>query len=370
MSLRYWIAAACFASSTWLLAQSPSAVTTPAKPLNNPWVAAAQPNVPADPLEIATTAEPVQDTDQRAKAIKLLNDAQYLSNVRRAAYDLKTQFTSAEGTWQIEDSSPGRNIYRWTVQGPSYAAVNLFLNQVIYSNQPANGIPLRLAQVHSAIFAHYPVYGPRATLRLASGSVNGVPVTCVLVSHQLNAQPAAGPRRWEEYESCLDPQSGLLMSYSPVPGLYVAYDYSQAKHLGNITFPGKFTITEAGEPVAEAQVMSLTASADADAPIFTPAGLNPLGAGFPLTPPATLHEVAFTANPSSSNVTAQFVVVRGMLSPDGTLSNATVLASSNPALNQRALDRAAQPRGTSSNDEQNGATPQSHEVFFTTLFLD
>src|SRR5579875_477517 len=125
MLLRFWFVAVCVLSQTFAFAQMPNA--TPRK-FVNPWVSAAQPNVPSDPLEVAGNAEPVQDVMQRAKAINLLNNAQFLSNVRRGPYDLKTHFTSSEGTWQIEDSSPGRNIYRWAIQGPSYSALNLFLD--------------------------------------------------------------------------------------------------------------------------------------------------------------------------------------------------------------------------------------------------
>jgi hypothetical protein len=345
---------------------------TPPAPLKfvNPWVSAAQPSVPSDPLEIAGNAEPVQDIAQRATAINLLNNAQFLSNVRRGHYDLKTHFTSSDGTWQIEDSSPARNIYRWTVQGPSYSAVNLFLNRVIYSSQPPTAIPLRLAQAHSAIFAHFPMYGPRATLRMAAASLNGVAVTCVLTSHIFNAKPVSGPRRWEEYESCIDPKTGLLMSYSPAPGMYVSYDYSSAKQLNGVIFPGKFTITEAGQPVVEAQVDSLTGDVNAEAPIYTPAGLNPLGVGFPLTPPWRMQTMFFDGPPNSTPSNAQFVVVRGMVSPDGHFTDAEVLASSNPALNQRAVERATQPQfHMAADDGQEGATPQSHEAFLTTLFL-
>lgn len=352
------------------LAQTP---VTPRSVLANPWATAAQPAVPSDPLEIAANAEPVQDIAQRATAINLLNQAQFLSNLRRVSYDVKTQFTSSEGSWQLEDTSPERNIYRWTVQGPSYSAVNLFLNRVIYSNQPASAIPLRVAQVHSAIFGHYPMYGPRATLRLASGNLNGTQVTCVLVSHVFNVKPASGPRRWEEYESCIDPKSGLLISYSPVPGLYILYDYSNAQRLADVIFPGKFTITQAGQTVAEVQVESLTAGLGAEASIFNPAGLNALGVGFPLNPLSNILGTSFVGQPhsASSMLNAQVVVVHGMLSSDGHLTDPEVLASSNPSLNQQALERAATMQSRRPSEEgQNGATPESQEVFFTTLFLN
>lgn len=359
--------AICFAFQNLASAQTPAPVSAPMK-FVNPWVSAAQPNVPPDPLEVAGNAEPVQDLAGRAKAINLLENSQFLSNVRRMPYDLKTHFTSSEGTWQIEDSSRGRGAYRWAVQSPSYSAVNLLLDRVIYSNQSA-AIPLRLAQVHSAIFAHYPVYGPRATLRIAQGNLNGTQVTCVLVSHLFNAQPTSGPRRWEEYESCIDPQSGLLMSYSPVPGMYVMYDYSNSKRLRNVTFPGKFTITEAGQPVVEAQIDSLTPPAAADASLYTATGLQPLGVGFPLSAPWRMQDIVYEGKPNPNPTQGQFVVVRGMISPDGTLTDAVVLASSNLDLNQKALERAARSNRTMPREDENGATPQSHEAFLTTLFV-
>ncbi len=196
-------------------------------------------------------------------------------------------------------------------------------------------------------------------------------MTCILVSHVFNAQPVSGPRRWEEYESCIDPQSGLLISYSPAPGMYVAYDYSNAQHLGNIIFPGKFIITEAGQTVVEAQVLSLTQFPNADESMYTPAGLNQLGVGFPLTAAWRMQDTNFAGRPiqNGNSTGGQFVVVRGMVAPDGDLTDAEVLASSDPAFNQKALERAAQPHRLMPQDNQNGATQQSHEAFFTTLFV-
>jgi hypothetical protein len=57
-----------------------------------------------------------------------------------------------------------------------------------------------------------------------------------------------------------------------------------------------------------------------------------------------------------------------MVAPDGTLTETAVLASSDPGLNQKALERAASPQRVMQHEDQNGATPQSHEAFFTTLF--
>jgi hypothetical protein len=213
------------------------------------------------------------------------------------------------------------------------------------------------------------MYGPRASLRTVNGNLNGLEVTCVLVSHMFNVKPSSGPRRWEEYESCVDPKSGLLMSYSPAPGLYVIYDYSNAQHFHGKVIPGKFTITEAGQPIVEAQVESVNDPAGLDNALFTPAGLNPLGAGSLMTPPWKFRSMSMQA-PPRSNLNAQFVVLHGMLSADGHFTDPEVLASSNASLNQQAVQRALQSqRWQSPEDDQPGATPQSHEIFFTTLFL-
>jgi len=149
----------------------------------------AQPPVPGDPLELVSgDAQPVQDAEQRAAATHLLTRARALSNVRVYPYDLKTTFVSSgasAGSWSLEDTSPAREVYRWTAQGPSYSAINLHSNQLVYSNQPAGAMPLRLAQVRTAIFFMYPAAGPYASLRTAAGSLNGAEVSCVLVSHCL-----------------------------------------------------------------------------------------------------------------------------------------------------------------------------------------
>jgi len=163
----------------------------------------AEPAVPSDPLELITgNAQPVQDVSQRAEIINLLLNAHRISNVRAQPYDLKTTFTASgaaasSGLWQLEDMSAG-GFYRWTAQGPGYSAVNLQSNRIMYSNQPANSLPLRLLQVREAIFYSEPMVGPRASLRTARSSVNGVDVVCALISHNAlhrARRAAAGGRK-------------------------------------------------------------------------------------------------------------------------------------------------------------------------------
>ena len=68
------------------------------------------------------------------------------------------------------------------VQGPSFSGVFLSRDKLLLSNQPGGAVPLRLAQVRSAIFGAYATdFGSYATLRVANGYLNGGELRCVLV---------------------------------------------------------------------------------------------------------------------------------------------------------------------------------------------
>lgn len=329
------------------------------------------PPVPNDPLELAAgDAQPIQNAEQRAAAISLLVKARSLSNVRAYPYHLKTSFVSsgAAGSWNLEDTSPSRDVYRWSAQGPSYSAINLYSSQLVYSNQPSGGIPLRLAQVRTAIFFMYPAVGPRASLRTVAASLNGTDVNCVLVSYSLPVKSTTGGRRWEESEYCVDPKSSLLISYSPVPGMYVVYDYTDVFHFHDKVIPGKFTITEAGQTVVEARTEGVTDPRNVDPTLFQPTGLEKIGAGPLMSPPWRVSTRVFSGG-GASDSTLQVVVLDGMVNPEGQLGELHVVASSNPGLNQSAQEEAAKWKNwQSQEDAQPGVTPQSHEVFFTVEF--
>ena len=164
------------------------------------------PPVPSDPLELApTNAQPVQSVDQRADIVNLLNNAHRLSSVRSRPYDLKTTFTvtassPSDGKWQLEDTSPGANLYRWTAQGPNYSAVHLHVNRILYTDQATDALPLRLVQVREAIFFNEPMVGPRASLRTAPANLDGLDLTCALISHNGAPNTATDGRHWDEEE--------------------------------------------------------------------------------------------------------------------------------------------------------------------------
>jgi hypothetical protein len=160
------------------------------------------------------------------------------------------------------------------------------------------------------------------------------------------------------------------MSYSPAPGMYVAYDYTNAIHFRDKIIPGKFTITQADQTVIEAHTESVTDPGKMDPSLFQPAGLEKIGAGPMMTPPWRIRSRS-TSGGGNTPHALQEVVVDGMLTPEGKLTELQVVASSNAALNQAALDEAAKWQNWQSpEDAQPGATPQSHEVLFTVEFAE
>jgi hypothetical protein len=327
-------------------------------------------------------AQPIQNAEQRAAVVTLLQKARELSNVRAQPYDLKTTFVSngglpSDGSWTLQDTSPGRGLYRWTAQGPNYAAVNLYNNTtqgMLYSNQPGGVLPLRLVQVREAIFFNFAPIGPQVPFRTAVGYVNGAAQSCVLIGQILRGQTAAAGRGWGDSEYCVDSTTGLLTTYSPAPGLYIHYDYSNGIKFHNKIIPGSFTISEAGRVVIEAKTESVSDPGDPKSALFDSAGMTALGVGSAMTPAMNLRTMApfdFNALRSAKNLAVQVVVLHGDLSPDGHLSETELLASTDASLNQKALDQANQFSKTMGSiaQPQPGVTPQSHEMIFTFEFV-
>jgi hypothetical protein len=278
----------------------------------------------------------------RAAVVTLLQKALGLSNVRAQPYDLKTTFVSdgglpSDGSWTLQDTSPARGLYRWTAQGPNYAAVNLYNNTIqgmLYSNQPGGVLPLRLAQVREAIFFNFAPVGPQVPFRTAVGYVNGAAQSCVLVGGQMiAAQTSSGGRNWSDSEYCVDSTTGLLTTYSPAPGLYVHYDYSNGIKFHNKMIPGSFTISEAGRVVVTAKTESVADPGDPKSALFDSAGLTPLGVGTAMTPAFNLRtRVPVDAKTlRSANLAAQVVVLHGSLSPDGHLGKPSCWRARMPA---------------------------------------
>ena len=364
------------ALSTALLAQTPGRFYVGGLDFN----AIARPPIPSDPLELVTSAaQPTDNADQRIAALGLLSTARGLSNVRAQPYDLKTTFTASgglesDGSWTLEDVSRG-HAYRWTAQGPNYTAVNLYPNSVangLYGSLTGGVVPMRLLQARSAIFFNSPMVGQYASVRTATGYLNGAEQHCVLVAIGAGAHGYTGTRNWEESEYCTDARSGLLTMYSPVPGLYVQYDYSSAINFHGKIIPNGFVISQGGQTVVDAKTVSVTdppASTDA---IFSPNGLPALGTGRAMNPginiPMVMPAPGKPFPQATANAAMQVVTLHGNYTQSGGVSEVEILASTDADLNQAAIERAKAMRQARAQG-QPGTTPQSSELIFTFEFV-
>jgi hypothetical protein len=283
------------------------------------------------------------DASSRAEAVRLLEQArtQYALRGARRGYDLKVTFTvksggstAHDGAWAMEDVFDPRQGLRWTAKGPDgYTITRISKNGVLYGDDTADYVPLRLQEARAVLFD--PLPSPenvkRASIRTSTVAYHGVALTCVLLSGSGSALPtAAAGRRWDESEECIDPQSGLLQIHSPVPGRYYTYDYSNTLTLGDRVLPRQVTVSEGGRAVSTITVETLNELSTADPAMFQPteemkAKGSPIALG-------GAHKIwhTFEPNPAAGATTSQTVCVFGVVTPSGKLMEAHSLQPSNP----------------------------------------
>jgi hypothetical protein len=323
---------------------------------------------------VRTDAQTAKTPEERAAALALLNSAREKSNVRAYPYDLKTQFTSfgsspSDGVWNLEDISPDRQTYRWTADGPGFSALYLRANGLQWGSDPLGNIPLRLAQAREAIFFQYSLVGRYASLRLASGFLDGGQVRCILVRKGAGNRMLSGGRNWDETEYCAN-DAGLLVTYSPVPGLYFHYDYSSALHFRDKVIPGAFAIEQAGQLAVQAKTLSVTDAPGADNAMFRTTGLEQLGVGIVVGPAEIIEDFVHAERLSSmSNPTTQIVIVHGLADLDGHRQEPEVLESTNPALEQDALNLWSKLQPPLSEAAQPGVTAPWRELIVVYHFI-
>jgi hypothetical protein len=310
--------------------------------------------VPRDPLELVSgPIEAARTPASREAALHLLARARQNFALRsaRQAYDLKVSFTvdspgatNYDGAWEMEDLfSPGQGL-RWTATAASgYTITGISSKAGVYGEGTASAVPLRLHEargvltdpIQSATFAN------RGSIRTTTSDFRGAALTCVLLSTSPNATYPAQGRSWEETEECIDPQSGLLQTHSEVPGLYAAYDYSNAPQLAGHVMPRTVTITEGGSVVSKISVESLQGIPAPDASLFVPTeGMKSRGPG---TMMATVRKVSRVQGqgPVTAATTVRPVCVFGMVTATGQLVEAHSLQPSDPN-SQAAVEDARQ----------------------------
>jgi hypothetical protein len=355
---------------SWLIAVSGLSLATFGKnlPRTTP--------IPADPLELVSRH--IETPANREPALQLLAHARDSYAFRSAGrgYDLKVSFivssagqTQYDGAWEMEDAFDPQQGLRWTAKTASgYSTTQISSHGMFYREGTSTIVPLRLQEARAALFDPIPSTGwvDRDQIRTSMSAFNGHSVTCVLLSGLGNLPTATPGRRWEETEECIDPQSGLLMVHSQVPGRYFAYDYSDGLQLAGHAFPRKVTVTEAGKVVSEISVDSLTEQSAADPSLFVPT--DKMLASGPAIAMEEAQKIWFFAGPGgpTSHATAHPVCVFGLVTPSGQIVEAHSLQPTDP--NSQAAVEAAQ-RMNLSYPAPPGARPEQHFVFVIEKFI-
>jgi hypothetical protein len=330
--------------------------------------------VPNDPLEMVTgQSQVVNNPASRAAALDLLAQARKSYALRSSgqAYDLKVKFTVTsggetqyDGAWQMEDVFDPTQGLRWTAKAEAgFTTTQIAANGMFYGEGTSSSMPLRLQEARAALLDPIPAARnvERQVIRSSTGTFNGVQLTCVLFSASKDA--AIPGRRWEETEECIDPQTGLLMLHSQIPGRYYAYEYGEAPQPGAYVLPKKVTVTEAGKTVSVISVVSLDALSNVDASLFQPTEAM-LGKG-PSVEMAGAKKIASVAGKSGSDI-AQPVCIFGLVTATGELAEAHSLQPSDPN-SAAALDAAK--RMNFPHPAAAGGRPQQHFVFLIEKFV-
>jgi hypothetical protein len=308
--------------------------------------------IPSDPLELVTGAPKVVETaEERAAAVSMLNHARDVMNLHSgAAFTLRMSFLAngpalATGPGQMEETwSPGGN-GRWTASLGDFSLARVFQNSSYFDEKPLAAIPMRLQMIRGAIFwpIQHPVpSGSFATdfIRAFAASWKGVQVSCLLFSGGAErGRPMTPGRRWGEVEFCIDPQSGLLRTYSYAPGNYVVYDYDNEISFHGKIIPRQILISENGQTAAQAQLDVQDPAPGAIASFPKPSReMIANGAALILDPPLSLGGTNRTT-PVQAGSTIPVVVIHFILDPSGKVLDAEPLQTSDPALAQEALDQ-------------------------------
>lgn len=353
MSLRSLVLFAMFLSSS-LFAQVPLS-TAP---------------VPNDPLELATGPTKVLNTPQdRSAILELVERARQNFDMQAAGtppYDLKVSFDAAgrvayTGAGDMEEIWLSARNWHWSAHLGGYSQNRIFFNGQVFDDKALSSIPMRVQMVRGTLLWPINGPGPHALMKATPANWKGTDVMCALFSASGNAAVPTTGRQWQETEYCFDPKNSLLMTYSEAPGLYVAYDYTNAHAFHGRVFPGAITFVEGGSTVLTIHVDSLTDAGTIDPALLTPTPQmitpGPILAGRYRMP-------RWTTAPSGYKGPVQPVIVHATVGGDGRVVEAESLQSSDALLSDAALDLVRNQTWKWGNDR----VPLQRELFVNVQF--
>lgn len=314
------------------------------------------------PIQLVSTPE---DRDTLLRLLAQARENYRLHDAGRA-YRLKVSFTADsggaaqyDGPWEMEEVfAPGLGL-RWAATSAAgYATTRLDVNGMSYAEGTSDTIPLSLHEARGALLG--PLESPAAkVIRTSIAEVDGVPLTCVLLSVPTASGASESERSMEESEDCLDASSGLLRTHSLVPGRYAVYDYAGGPRFYGHVLPRTLTIIEAGRPVIKLRVDSLEGLADPNPALFVPTAS--MKAGAPATEMAGVIRIplqldAFDSGAANSKLPP--LAVFGLLTSAGQIIGAHSLQPSDPA-SEAAVEAAA---GLNFPSASRSGAPEQHEV--------
>ncbi len=331
--------------------------------------------LPADPLELATgPAKLITTADERTSVLNLLERIRQnnvLHTPGSAPYRIKATFDSSgntayTGPGEFEEIWLNGQRWRWTAKLGGYFQTRIFFRGGAYDQKSPGAMPLRLQMMRNAIVWPAAAMRPGATIRATAAKWKGADVLCALMSRMPpEALAQHRGRAWQETEYCIDPKSGLLLTYSDAPGIYTVYDYGDALHFDGRTFARQITVVESGNTVLTVNLDTLEAAGAVDPKLFVPTP-DMLSQGPGAIMSAALRWPQFAPVPAGYDGTVEPVIVHAIIGPDGKVEDAEALPTSDAVLSRAALDLV---RNSTYSAPQRRPWPQQREAYINVQFV-
>lgn len=387
VALTGWMAAAAFPLAQPPLpavATTPRVTAVPATGIR-PQIARATPEIrlrPARPL-IATSAPPdtpppdprepvtggieiASTADQRAAALQFLDRARrnaVAHNRNMPPFHFTVSLTAGgnvadTGAGELTEVWMNGQKWRWTVQLGKTSLVRIASRGKLYENAHVDSIAMRAHMLRNEIY--WAGGSPARQVRTAQILWQGNPATCILTSDVTGAAAQTQARLWEEEEYCVDNASGLLLLHSVAPGTFAVFAYDPAQQFYGRSLPSRIAIYVADALAADASFHITDTDAQDEAAVTPGPGM--ISDPPPLTTQMPGHmSIAAPAGVASvSPGSIQSVMVHAEVNGVGNVVESEISATANPALNQFALDIAAQ--------EQFGYTGSQRQLYLKVVF--
>jgi hypothetical protein len=278
--------------------------------------------------------EPLVTPEQRQTVVNLLEVVQHNFSVTMSgfSYTMKVSFTGSgdtqyegEGTMVSQEALPN---WRWSAQVAGVSPTRVMVGGKVYGS--ADAVPLRVQMVREALFR--PVPGPpnQKAIRVADAELNGMKLTCALLSGDA---PRSGlARQWWDREYCVDASNGLLMIASEAAGVYAFYDYSNGTDFHGHMLPGQITFYQGEKTVLEIRLDSMTGGVENAESVFGAAAVASLTEPTFLMASGQWTPMRVDENPRGEFVRIEPVFVHATVSNDtGKVLEAEAVGSSDLA---------------------------------------